>query len=304
MGSFHVFRRWIILAFALLLLPPVGIAGAQNPAYLTVTVTGQVLTAGFDNNVTVTVINNYSRSLYPSSTIFDVDVAISLPAPLHMSGGSRWHYESIALHQSVTISFQVYAPTSAIGNSYQGSVTVIYRQPGDISYTQESHAISFSVRGWIKLVLYGVQVTPSVTSPGGNATVSGSLLNNGNVAAYNANVTVNSEALAPGSQASVFLGEISPNIPRPFSLLVNFKKNLTEGTYPLVVKVSAIDIDRPSSPYDVQFQSQIQIRKAAVQPPSRPQQDGGVIAIILEILRYLYGVFFGSLTTAAPALWS
>jgi len=302
MKSLHLFRSWMIPAFAVLLVfSPIGIAEGQNPAYLTVTVTGQILTAGFNNNVTITVTNNYTTGIYPSNTIRDVDVAVSLPTPLQMLGGSHWHYDSIALRQSVTISFQVYAPTAAIGSSYQGSVTVIYRRLGDISYAQESHVISFSVRGWINLVLYGVEVTPSVTSPGGNATISGNLLNNGNVAAFNANVTVESEALAPGSPASVFLGEVDPNIPRPFSLLVKFKNNLAQGNYSLVVKVSAIDTNRPTSPYHVQLRSQIQIKKTVVQLPSQPRQTGGMIQIILEILRYLYGVFFGSPTTAAPS---
>jgi hypothetical protein len=294
MNALNHFRNWTTLALLALLLAPVGVVQGQTSAHMTVTLTGQTLTAGFDNNVTITATNSYSSySIYPSGTIYDVDLTVSVPAPLQMVGDNHWHYDSIKLKQSVSISFLVYAPTSAIGTSYAGSVTVTYRALGDVSYTQESHSIGLSVQGWVKLVLYGIQVTPSSTTSGGNATVSGNLLNSGNLAAYNANVTVQGEALAPGATTSVFLGEVDPNIPRPFSLLVTYKKNLTEGTYSLMIHISAIDTNRPAYPYSAQQVSQIQITKPVVQTRTQPRQAGGVIGIIFEILRFLYGVFFG-----------
>jgi len=292
----------VAVVVALLLLIPIGIIQGANPTYFAVTVIGQTLTAGFNNNVTLTVV--YSRSAYSSGPFYDVDLAVSMPSPLQLFGDDHWHYDSISPGQSVTPSFEIYAPTAAIGSSYQGSVTLTYRQLGDISYTQETHTLSFSVQGWINLVLYGIQVTPATTSPGGNVTVSGNLLNRGNLAAYNGNVTVESEALSPGRTASVFLGEIDPNIPRPFSLLISFKKNLTEGTYPIVVKISAVDTNRPASPYSAQQISPIQIKKPTVQPPSEPRQASGVIGTIFEILRYLYGLFFGPQTLPVPLEWS
>jgi hypothetical protein len=280
----------------LLLLMPIGTVQGANPTDFAVTVIGQTLTAGFNNNVTIAAA--YPVSAYSSGSVYDVDLAVSIPSPLQMLGDDHWHYDSISPRQSVTVSFEIYAPTAAIGSSYQGSVTLTYRELGDISYTEESHSISFSVQGWVNLVLYGIQVTPSATSAGGNATVSGNLLNSGNLVVYNANVTVESEALAAGSSASVFLGEVDPNIPRPFSLLIKFEKSLADGIYPIVVKISAVDTNRPASPYGAQQASQIQIKKATVQPPSGPRQTSGVVATIFEILRYLYGLFFGSATLA------
>ena len=294
MNALNQFRNWTILALLLLLLTPVGVVQGQTSAHMTVTLTGQTLTAGFNNNVTITATNSYSSySIYPSGTIYDVDLAVSVPAPLQMVGDNHWHYDSIALKESVSISFQVYASIAAVGSSYEGSVTLTYRQLGDISYTQESHSIGFSVQGWVNLILYGIQVTPPSTTSGGNATVSGNLLNSGNLAAYNANVTVQSEALAPGAATSVFLGEVDPNIPRPFSLLVTYKKTLTNGTYSLIISVSAIDTNRPAYPYSTQQVSQIQITKPTVQTRTQTRQTGGVIGMIFEILRFLYGIFFG-----------
>jgi len=301
-----MFRGHVITTFAILvLLVPIGVAESQSPAHFTLAVTGQSLTAGFNNNVTITATYSYySKTAYSSSSLYDIDLAISIPSPLQMFGDNHWYYDLIRSGQSVAVSFEVYAATAAIGNSYEASVTLTYRELGEISYTQEAHTIVFSVHGWINLVLYGVQVTPTVASPGGNTTVSGNLLNSGNIAAYNANVTVESEALAPGKPASLYLGEVDPNIARPFSLMVYFKKNLTEGTYGVVVKVSAIDSDMPSSPYKAQQLSQIEIKKPTVQPPIQRPQAGGVIAVILEILRYLYGLFFGSQSLPIPLEWS
>ena len=296
-------RKRAIFAFvAFLMCAPIGVAEGQSATQLTVTVTGQTLTAGFNNNVTITVTNSYfSGNVYPSSAIYDVDVAVSLPTPLQMFGDNHWHYGTIELKQSVTISLQVYAPISAIGSSYQGTITVNYRELGDISYTTETHQVSFSVRGWISLMLYGVQVTVTAAVPGGNATISGNLLNSGNLAAYNANVTVKSDALASTSVSSLFLGEIDPNIPRPFSLLINFKKTLAEGNYSITIKVTAIDTNNPASPYSVQQTSRIQIKKPVVQPPSGPQPGAsGLTGTILEILRLLFGLFFGSQNLPVP----
>jgi len=286
----------VVVIATLLLLVPIGIVQGANTTHFAVTVTGQTLTAGFNNNVTIAVA--YPMSVYSSGSAYDVDLAVSIPSPLQMLGDDHWYFDSIAPGRSVIVSFEVYAPTAAIGSSYEALVTLTYRELGDISYTEESHSISYSVQGWVNLVLYGIQVTPSAISSGGNATVSGNLLNSGNIAAYNANVTAESEALAAGTSASVFLGEVDPNIPRPFSFLIKFKENLTDGIYPIVVRISAVDTDRPASPYSAQQTSQIQIKKVVAQPPSQPRQQGGIIGTIFEILRYLYRVFFGSATLA------
>jgi len=288
---------------ALVLLMPIGVVQGTNPTRFAVSVVGQTLTAGFNNNVTIVV--EYPASVYSSVSAYDVDVAVTVSSPLQMLGDNHWRYDSIVPGQSATVSFEIYAPTAAIGDSYGGSVTVTYRELGDISYTEETHSVSFSVHGWIDLALYGIQITSTAAIPGGNATVSGNLLNRGNIAAYNANVTVESEAIAQGTTASVFLGEVDANIPRPFSLLVNFGKNLADGNYSIVVRVSAVDTNMPASPYNVQQASQLQIKKAATQPLSVPQPGtGGPMGTIFEILRVLYGLFFGSPTMTMSSGWN
>jgi uncharacterized membrane protein len=255
---------------------------------LTVTITGQSLTAGFNNTVTITILNNFYQAIY------DVDVAVSVPSGLTMFGDNHWHYDSIIMGNSVTISFQVYPPTSSIGTSYQGSVSASYKQLGDLSYTTETHSFGLSVYGWISLKMYGITMTPSITTPGGNSTISGNILNSGNLAAYNANVSVDTNTLTPDESASVFVGEVDPNIPRPFSIFLVFNQGLSPGNYSITVRLTAVDNSRPSSPFTDSQVSQIQIRRPTLGPGPRTTGETGVIGVILQILRELYIAFFGS----------
>jgi len=255
--------------------------------------TGQSLVAGFNNTVTVTVVNNYSGFI----AIYDVGISVSLPSGLTLVGtGGSWQYDSLPFGQGVTISFQVYAPSSAAGSSYAGTLTVTYKQLGDISYTTETHSLAFAVTGYINLVVYSLQLTPPEVSAGGNTTISGNVLNNGNLASYNANVTVSSDALLPGPQNSVFLGEIDPNIPRPFSAVVLFKPNLAPGNYTIHIAVSASDNNRPGVPIVGQADTAVQVLKPTPTVGIRGENRPGVLQLILGFLRSLFNAFFGSST--------
>jgi hypothetical protein len=266
------------------------------------TITGQNLTAGFNSTVTVTILNNWLGYASIYNAIYDVDISVSLPAPLTMYSDGHWHFDSIQYGQMVTIRFPVYAPaavstsTSAIANSFVGSITATYKQLGDLTYTSESHVLTMALSGWISLAIYGVVSSPSIVPPGGNTTISGNLLNSGNLASYNANVTVTSPALAPDSPASVYVGEVDPNIPRPFSLLVVFKPNVPVGNYTLTLTVNAIDQSHPGTPFTGRQTSSIQVSRPQQSLSEAQRQRGptGPVAIILQILRYVFDIFFGS----------
>jgi len=282
----------IVMVLVLPLFTQLPDAHAQQAAHLTVAFTGQSLIAGLNNTMTVTVTNNYTGYI----AIYDVDIEVSLPDPLSIIGtGGHWHYDSIQYGQSVTLTFPVYAPSSAAGNVYEGTVTGTYKELGDVSYTQETHLLSVSVTGYINLVVYGISLTPSEISQGGNLTVSGNVLNNGNLASYEANVTVESNAIVPGPQNSVFIGEIDPNIPRPFSVLIVFQPNMPPGNYTITVSVSAIDENRPTGAIVGVATAQVQVIKRSPTVVGRGQ-GFSVIGLILAFLRSLFNTFFGSST--------
>ena len=120
------------------------------------------------------------------------------------------------------------------------------------------------------------------------------MLNNGNLASYNANITVESDVILPGAQNSVFLGEVDPNIPRPFSAIVLFKPNLAPGNYSIQVIVTATDNNRPGLPIVGQGNAQIQVIPPTQTGPTRGQSRGGLLEMILAFLRNLFNTFFGS----------
>lgn len=294
------------IAVLLLLISLLGVQApkvqGQTAAHLTMSIIGQNVIAGFNGTVTIRILNNWIGYSSVYNAVYDVDISVSLPAPLTIYGDNHWHFDSILYGQAVTISFLVYAPFSSssttsvsVPNSYAGSITATYKQLGDITYTQESHALAVNVNGWINLIVYGVVAIPPTIAPGGNLTISGSLLNGGNIAAYNANVTVVSPALDPNTPASVYIGEVDPNIPRPFSLLVVFKPNAPIGNLTLTIQVSAIDQSRPGTPFVGKQTTGIQIARAQIsEGQGRARGPTGPVAIILAILRYVWDFFFGS----------
>lgn len=291
------FKTWKIVFLMLVMTgaffaanaPP---ARAQSTSHLTVTETGQSLTSGFNNTVTVTVVNNYSGYI----AIYDVGLTVSLPSELSLVGtGGTWQFNSIPYGQGVTVSFQVYAPSSAAGSSYAGSLAITYKQLGDVSYTEETHSLTFGVTGYINLVVYGIQLSPAEITQGGNTTISGEVLNDGNLSCYNANVTISSPALVQGPQNSVFLGEVDPTIPRPFSVLMVFQPTIGPGNYTVTVTVSGMDYNRPGSPLVGQNTATVQVEHRVAQP-TRPAAGFSVVGAIISFFRNLFNAFFGSST--------
>ena len=265
-------------------------ARAQQTAHLTVVETGQSLVAGLNNTVTVTVVNNYTGYV----SIYDVGLAVSLPSGLNLVGtGGTWQFNSINYGQGVSVSFQVYAPSSAAGSSYSGTLTVTYKELGDVSYTSETHSLTFAVTGYINLVVYSVLLSPSQINPGGNTTVSGEVLNDGNLSSYNANVTVSSPAIVRGPQNSVFLGEIDPTIPRPFSVLIVFQPNVGPGNYTITISVNAMDYNRPGMPLTGQGTAVVQVIQQSLQPVTAPTTIS-LAGRIISFFRSLFNAFFGS----------
>jgi len=102
--------------------------------------------------------------------------------------------------------------------------------------------------------------------------------------------------LDPTVPASVFVGEVDPNIPRPFSLLAVFRSNVTTGSYPITIRLIAIDNDRPGVTFNSTQTVSVQITPAQANSQSTTSQTGGggIIGIIIGILRYLWDTFFGS----------
>ena len=86
------------------------------------------------------------------------------------------------------------------------------------------------------LAIYMVSIYPTEISPGGNITISGNVVN---TTMSNLNVSASSSAFL--REPFVFIGQSDPNIPRPFSFTIQVRKDLKNGTIPIVISATFSD---------------------------------------------------------------
>jgi len=217
------------------------------------------LTAGFNNTVKIELTNN-------GENVYDVDVALTLPPPLTLSGDNHWRAPSIKKNSSLTIEILVYAPTSAIGNTFTASVVLTYKELGYVYHTSEMHSIGFVVHGWVKMVAYGVTVSPEKAEPGTDVTISANLLNQGNVAAMYVNVSLlPAEALVLHEQSTSYVGQVDPNSPAPFSLAASVDPNARNGSY--IVRIAVFYQDDRHLVHTFTVNAQFEVVQPSPKPP-------------------------------------
>ncbi len=209
----------------------VGVVNSGPVTRFALDVQGNHLTAGFNNTVKIALTNK-------GENVYDLDTALTLPPPLTLSGDNHWRAQSVKRNGSLTIETLIYAPASAIGNTFAASVVLTYKELGYVYYTSEMHSLGFVVHGWVKMVAYGVAVSPEEAEPGTDVTISANLLNQGNVAAMYTNVTLlPAESLILREESTSYVGQVDPNSPAPFSLTASVDPNAKNGTYTVRIAV-------------------------------------------------------------------
>jgi hypothetical protein len=197
-----------------------------------------VLTAGQVNPMPI-IIKNTGTGSANSLTIsisLGSSALSSTTAPLVIEGSDTiWHAQNLQANSSITLNPQIFASTNAMGNAYQLQVSLNYRDAVGTAQS-EVHTLGFSVQGSITIVVQSVFISPAPVGAGGNITISGNLLNEGNVAAMYMNATA---IIKPPFEAldgsSIYLGELDPNTPLPFSISMRVLGDTENGTYPLNV---------------------------------------------------------------------
>ena len=139
------------------------------------------------------------------------------------------------------------------------------------------------------MVIYNTIASPSTTVPAGNVTISGNLLNVGKISVYNTNVTVFSQALA--RPASIIVGQVDPNVPRPFSSGIQLRRDIAPGTYSITVSVAYTDA--MATGHISQISLRLVVRPAEPRPPPVVQKQGDILTILIQILRDLVSVLLG-----------
>lgn len=137
--------------------------------------------------------------------------------------------------------------------------------------------------------IYSIIVFPRVISSGGNLTLSGTIVNTASTSLYNANISVSSPVLT--RSASIFIGQLDSNIPRPFSFSLQVKRGIQNGTFPIIIRVTSQDLTlgviHTNSITTVIHVQTVEILQKPIEQTKRERN------IVIEIILRLLQVFFG-----------
>jgi hypothetical protein len=271
------------------------VAGQQTR--LEVTGEPTTLSAGFNTTIVINIFNEFEP-------IYDVDVSVSFPqsqtttiSPV-VIGASNWKFERIGMGENVTIKPLIFVTESAAGNAYPADISISYTRLGYISPSSETHTIGFYAKGQIIMIAYDfiVELEPAYedngrtrnnafpTDAGSTITVTGSLLNKGNVPAMFTNVTlIPNPILILQPESASYLGEVDPNSPAPFTLETKTSPHAEDGNHAILIKVEYQD--RESKTYSFEEELTVYIFKTQVQ--ESPSTSEKIIGIIRQNLLFV-----------------
>jgi hypothetical protein len=208
-----------------------------------------LLKAGKIEDVTFLVSNNGGTMLR--------DVVLSLGSSLNsvkILGDSRWTFSTMNVSSKQELSTKVFAAEDVIATPIEFIIDAEYISGGQSK--TDSLSIGAYVDGEIKIKAYDF----AVNDIGGTPNLVGNLLNQGNTVALFTTVELinaergNSSVLPSPTSAEQtsrrlvsdlppqqYLGDLSENSPLPFSIPLNIEKEVTEGTYPVRIRVTYTD---------------------------------------------------------------
>jgi hypothetical protein len=235
-----------------------------------------------------------------NSTTTGLSMKLILQQPFtNMSGGkyAYAHYEgSISPGMTGTSRFILNIAPDATPGEYTLKMVISYLMVvtgvGKTLYMAMETEVDVPVliMGTRYLVIYSVGVSPREVQPAGNFTVSGTLVNTGSKSLYNVNVSISSPALIRGS--SMFIGQVDPNIPRPFSFLLQVRRGLPNGTFPLRIHVTYQDLSLGVTHMNsITTAVRVQQRQIALKPvkPAERSPVEMIVEIILRLLQFFFG---------------
>ncbi|MFX0202923.1 MAG: COG1361 S-layer family protein [Candidatus Hodarchaeota archaeon] len=172
----------------------------------------------------------------------DTRVTVELPPPLILMGmDNQLYVEQLLAQSSTEFNITIYAPEAALGYTYPVAVTLIFKDHMEV-VQMELNQLGLMVIGEIDLLIYDLNLFPPEVPINSNVTVSGSLLNRGNVEAMYVNVTVVGDAhFRTTAMSTYYVGQVDPNAPIPFALTALLQEGVGEGTYPLTILIEYKD---------------------------------------------------------------
>ncbi|RLI40960.1 hypothetical protein DRO64_08215 [Candidatus Bathyarchaeota archaeon] len=212
---------------------------------------------GSDNEFTVTIIND---GKIPISAL---DASLYLPYPLVVHGRESWRIECLNTGDNSSIKFVIFAPDSSIGSTYTGKFEVNYR---DIYGEKHSKRFTLGliVVGRVELILYEESIRPQPVCNGSKFKFSAALLNRGTVSAMHVNVSIwPSSILHLTSESKTYIGEIEENSQSPFTVEARVREDVSNGTYPITIRISYRDDQHVDREFNVTFPLEVIAVKSA-----------------------------------------
>ena len=148
-------------------------------------------------------------------TISSITFQLSASSPIVVMSNSPSPKSSLEPGQTETLTAVVSASPGATPGVYGGALSVSFTDPSGTQHTQSSSA-GFVLTGTVQLVVQDEVISQTSTS----LSVSGSLLNEGGVSAYYAQVTGSVRGFLGSNATAYYVGEIDPNSPVSFTITI------------------------------------------------------------------------------------
>jgi len=189
--------------------------------------------AGKRTNLSITINNNLWQGT--------VDVSVSYPTYVAIFSDTEWTFHNVSPGDNITIFLEMYVPAKVIAGMY-GEIELIgqtLQLTVDVSFTDkygnsysESYDVGLVIRGHIELRYFDYKVSPYPAIIGSETEISVTVLNMGLATAQFANVSIiPQDYIELVSGSFMYIGDIEPNSPIPFSLKFKFKDGVDEGNY-------------------------------------------------------------------------
>jgi hypothetical protein len=160
-----------------------------------------------------------------------------------------------------------------------------------ISNTCETNVPVF-IAGTRYIAIYSIVTSPRVIPPGGNFTLSGTIVNIAFTTFNNVNISIYSPVLTQRGSTTIFIGQVDPNIPRPFSFFLQVQRRLPNGTFPITIYVtyqdSSLGVTHINS-----VTTTIHVQQIEVVKPIVSSEKKGFIDVIIDVFLKLLKFFFG-----------
>ncbi len=175
-----------------------------------------IITAGSTSEVVLSVRNQ------GGVTARSLDLSLGLPqgvtSPLAVLGSAgHWTFDRLSPGQTANLTLTLYSSPSAGNAAYQLPLSIRYQDAYGNSLLT-TRVLGIYVQGLIKMSVFEISYDYVGVSP----TISGNLLNEGNVAALFTTISIVAPAesgLTP--KESIYIGDLNPNAPQPFSIALS-----------------------------------------------------------------------------------